>query len=547
MNRASLRRLTSWRFFAVGVAFGTALVFYWRSVFLIAASINNTAHFAHNAIVLFLAVLVWRLEPRIWTRERAEETRLRWRLLFDLLPWLIAFLLRDVFSLSSSLLTYWFAVAVGLRAVTVWATRPFDEKKSFWHMLPAVVVWAVLLWIARRQPLFILSAILLSVVGLVFLREQARRWLRTESVAVIPGVAPLIIAAFPTTSNWWLSTAAIAIGAGRLWAYSRWRERSGYGLFMLSACLAAGLLVEGALRISPDASSFETMHFAPTVVSHDKLFWVNKEVFRGDSDFGVGRVKIRGREVPKQKTPGVQRVMCCGGSSTFGVNLPPEQAWPAIAEQVLHGNGCTVELLNAGEPGYTIFQIKMLLEYYLLPDYHPDGVILYVGYNDSRLMRGPYSERELWQMWQKARAGQGGASLRVAEVLQHSRAYNLFARLLVGARQQAGPKKAISSPPEFSATLGEMLAMLQQKQVRTLVAAEAYQEPDQIYRQIMKRQAADHGAGFVDVYDLIRKRYDSAAVHTDVVHLTPEGNRHVAELIASAWRQMMQEEGLCRP
>ena len=150
-------------------------------------------------------------------------------------------------------------------------------------------------------------------------------------------------------------------------------------------------------------------------------------------------------------------------------------------------------------------------------------------------------------MWQKARAGQGGASLRVGEVLQHSRAYNLFARLLVGARQQAGPKKAISSPPEFSATLGEMLAMLRQKQVRTLVAAEAYQEPDQIYRQIMKRQAADHGAGFVDVYDLVRKRYDSAAVHTDVVHLTPEGNRHVAELIAAAWGRIMQEEGLCRP
>ena len=549
MNPGRLLRAAAWPAFFLGLLTAGVLAFRLHEIFLIGRTGQSDTDFALNVVTLIVFALAYRFEPLLWACWlQADPAKLRRRFLLDLLPLLAIFLLRGVWSLPSASLIYLFVAVLGLYAISIWATKQASEQAPFWTVVPFLLVWALLFVLARRQPLYFVVAFASTLTGLLVLRRNLFLWLQTESIAASAALPPLLIALFPATSNWWLSTGAIVLGFGRLWAYPKWVRRPAYGWVMIFAVATAALLTEGALRVSPDAPAFESRHFANNVVTNDILFWVHKDVFRGDSDFGVMRVKIRGRDVTKAKTPGVQRVLCCGGSSTFGVNLPIEQSWPYLAERRLRGEGCAVELLNAGEPGYTIFQIKLLLEHFLLPDYQPDGVILYVGYNDSRLTRGPYSERDLWRMWQAARAGEGAWQTRFSQWMQRSRAYNLFAHLLVGARHRLSTtKKAIASPPEFSATLSETLKMLRDKNIRVLVAAEAYQEPDTIYRRIMQKQAAVFGASFVDVYDVMRKRYAAENVHTDVVHLTPEGNRDVAALIADAWRTVMQEDGLCRP
>jgi lysophospholipase L1-like esterase len=546
MNRGRLLHAAGWPAFLLGIATAVFAVAHFRTFFLIGDVAHTRGDFVGNLVVLLAGVLLRRFEPRLWSRWfEADESVLRRRWAVDFLPALVPFLLRGIWPLAAVVWPYALLVALGLHAVSIWAAAPTKTRSIIVSGILFVVVWGALLFMTREQPTFFLAALILLSGGLLFLRADVREWLRTESAAARPALLPLVLALFPTTSKWWLSTAAVAAGVGRLWAYPRWLRRPGYGWLMISAFAALGLLTEGALRVSPDAAAFETRHFSSNVVTNDILFWVHKDVFRGDSDFGVMRVKIRGRDVVGAKQPGVQRILCCGGSSTFGINLPPEQAWPYLADQQLRREGCPADLLNAGEPGYTIFQIKLLLEHYLLPDYHPDGVILYIGYNDSRLTRGPYSERELWRMWQATRRGEGTWQTHLSELLQHSRTYNLLAHTVVGFRHQLSTaKKPISSPPEFSATLAEMLSMLRAQKIKVLVAAEAYQEPDTIYRRIMQKQAAAYGADFLDVYDDIRKHYDAALVHTDVVHLTAEGNRDVAAIIAGAIRK---EGRLCRP
>jgi len=495
--------------------------------------------------LLFLAAVgaVFLVEPAILGRSgKFTVSVLRRRILLDFAPLIVAVVFRSRWDLSNWLIMLCVIATAGLHMISLWTARTGEVRPRRWPVVFPLLAWFLLLTTSGQgEPLLILA--LLSLFGgLIFLRRDKRLWPATETVASLPALVMLVIALPDTTTRWWITAGAILLGVGRLWAYPKWKLRRGYGVMMLAACLTFALLFEISLRASPLADAFESRHFSSSVQNDDILFWVHKDVYRGDSDFGVGRVKIRGRDVPRRKTPGVQRVLCCGGSSTFGVNLEPEQAWPHIAEQILRERGLSVEMLNAGEPGYTIFQILLLLQHYMVSDYAPDGVVLYVGYNDSSLTRGRYSERELWGMWQQARAGDGAWQTHARQTMQHSRAYNLLAHVLVGARHRMRDRSIpIASPHEFSETLSELLDYLKQKNIKALVASEAFQGPAEMYRRVMQRQAEIHGAGFVDVHDILLKQYDPTVVHTDVVHLTPKGNEVVARIIADAWASQNAE------
>jgi lysophospholipase L1-like esterase len=495
--------------------------------------------FILNFAVLVLAVGYARVEPRLLARWfGSDQSALRRRLWLDLAPLLALFLLRDVLWRGSDLARLWLPAAIGLRAVSVWATRRDGGS-------PSVGWGAVLLAAAFLAALFggsdgyrdLFPVVVALVVGAIFLRG-ARRLLATEGIAAIPGV--LGLSAYAATGDRWFGVAALAgWGIGRLYAYPRWLDRRGYGAAMLLLAAVGLWGAELGLVDSPLADALESRHLSNEVRPHDTLFWIHKEVYRGGTDFGVGRVGIRGREDVPAKDPGIKRVLCCGGSTTFGVDLPVDQVWVAEAEQLLTVGGRRIELLNAGEPGYTTFQIGLLLRHYLIPDYDPDGVILYLGYNDSQLSRGPYTERELYAMWQAQQAGEGTAAMRLGRLLQGSRLYNLYAHVLTGARRRWHPTSVpLSTSEEFSTTLGELLGELRAAGIRTLVAAEAHQNEDVLYRRVMERLAAEYGAGFVDVYDRVRRNHSPAEVHSDVVHLTPAGNRIVAGIIAEAWRTM---------
>ena len=492
-----------------------------------------------NLLAVSLVLLTLRFEPRRLAKVfTANETKLRRRLVIELSPLLILFLFRGSWDIDSGALALVALLTVGLRAVSVWSLRG-TEKMPSWY---AGFLWLPTLALAgvyggNLGGFWLAPALVMILIGGLFLRDF-RRLAATEGIAALPGLLGLL--AFAVTGNRWAGVAGVtAWGLGRLWAYSRWLRRRGYGLVMLAAALIAFWMIDGSLRRSPWADALTSRHLSADVQVHDALFWIHKDVFRGDIDFGVARVKIRGREVPKKKTADITRVICCGGSTTFGVKLPPEKVWVTLAEKRLHDSGRRIELLNAGEPGYTAFQIHLLLKHFLVPDYDPDGVILYIGYNDSQLTRGPYTERELYAMWQAYRVGRGTWRMRLGNFLQRSRLYNLYAHTLTGARRRWSPEKVpISTPPEFARTLDELLSYLEDAQIRVLVAAEAHQNDEVIYRRIMKRLARQHHAGFVDVYDLVRRRNAPGEIHTDVVHLTPRGNEIVADIIADAWQNM---------
>jgi|GEM_PF-657019 len=93
----------------------------------------------------------------------------------------------------------------------------------------------------------------------------------------------------------------------------------------------------------------------------------------------------RGAEFSIPKDEGIFRIFALGGSTTYGDSILPEEAYPAVLQQILHDEyGYThVEVVNAGVNAYSSFDSLANLTYHVLDD-DPDMVIVYHGINDVR-------------------------------------------------------------------------------------------------------------------------------------------------------------------
>lgn len=102
----------------------------------------------------------------------------------------------------------------------------------------------------------------------------------------------------------------------------------------------------------------------------------------------------RGKAVKLERRPGVLRVLCLGGSTTYGWTVPyPDQTYPAILEELLRAKlpvGYTdVEVINGGLPYGTSAEI--LTHYHFKYHYYrPDIVIINEGGNDAQGLTTAY-------------------------------------------------------------------------------------------------------------------------------------------------------------
>jgi len=100
---------------------------------------------------------------------------------------------------------------------------------------------------------------------------------------------------------------------------------------------------------------------------------------------------FRGEAVPMRRTPGAARVLCLGGSTTYGWCVAtPQEAWPHKLQLWLTAHlpagYQSVEVLNAGVPSAT--SAELLAHYHFKYRYwQPDLVILNTGGNDAIAMK----------------------------------------------------------------------------------------------------------------------------------------------------------------
>ena len=85
------------------------------------------------------------------------------------------------------------------------------------------------------------------------------------------------------------------------------------------------------------------------------------------------------------------RIMTLGCSTTFGWGVADSETYPARLQHYLTQAGYgNVEVVNAGQPGYTSFQGDWLWDS-LLDDYKPDVVL--IGYIVQDARKAAYSDK----------------------------------------------------------------------------------------------------------------------------------------------------------
>ena len=85
------------------------------------------------------------------------------------------------------------------------------------------------------------------------------------------------------------------------------------------------------------------------------------------------------------------RIMTLGCSTTFGWGVADSETYPARLQHYLTEAGYgNVEVVNAGQPGYTSFQGDWLWDS-LLDDYNPDVVL--IGYIVQDARKAAYSDK----------------------------------------------------------------------------------------------------------------------------------------------------------
>jgi lysophospholipase L1-like esterase len=507
----------------------------FRSAFLLAAS---------------LAVL-YVVEPRFWHLILgSDEKLLSRRFAFHAWPIILfipAGLLWNAFEnsvvLLPILLMFFNRFSCALRCRSVETTWPlYTSSARYAASLAAVAVALTLMTVNAAE--FVLGAYFLWLFSLILLPAEIRRAVVIESSIL---AAPFLAATVLLTrtgseaDNFLLIAAFVFVGGVFMLCSLRKQRARFYAPIMWAAVILALTTMEFAVRQTGYDEYLRPRQVGKNMKTDDLLFYIPKDLFPGVNELYVHAMRFRSGKVNVQKSPGVSRIICMGGSSTWGSGVGDNETWPAFLELMVREKGIEAQIINAGISGYTSFQVMIFIREYLLR-YNPDAFILYVGHNDMAHSFGPYSERELWEMMHGQRGRYGQAITAIQKQLSQVRLYNAVRIVVVGAKRawHSDEEVSASRPNEFLANIREIHQMLQPRGIHLILMAEAMQLDDLDYHSGMRELARRLNIPFNDIYADFNLRPDVERLFLDSVHLTPEGNRLVA---AHAW-DLLEKAGV---
>lgn len=258
----------------------------------------------------------------------------------------------------------------------------------------------------------------------------------------------------------------------------------------------------------------------------------------------------------RERTPGVPRIACLGGSTTEGGNsFGRSGSYPSLLERELeHRTGRDFEVLNAGLAGWT--SAEMLIAWFLtIQDFQPDVVVLHEAVNDlePRFLAGFEPDYSHWRrpaqtvptrgierllvrcsdlylfFWLR-----GGGSPDVNDVCtdRSAPAEPLLAQgRLPGATSLAFRRNVLSIARSARGAGLEVVLMTLPTSPETDIAAfwrYGVAENNQHLREL----CAQHGLRLADADQAFRARPELADQFLDLVHAQPQANQVKAELVA---------------
>ena len=362
------------------------------------------------------------------------------------------------------------------------------------------------------------------------------------------------------------------------------------GALMATALLVSLVLAELVLRLYAAASGSQLANglradpYAILVEPHGVVGYRPRPAVTIPYDNGtaanINTMGFRGPAIPTPKPPSTFRVVLLGGSTTFGWGVNDDETIDAYMREMLAAQypGRVIEVANLAFDGYDSYQLYERFRSDVL-DLEPDAVIVNTGVNDVRNARYPkLQDRDprtlLWladmtrlrdeearggpRLWTRAKHHfylarlPGRVRQRVAVspdtiVMPHPDALDYFERNLrrlveLGTSGQSSVV-LLSTPPSSLRTLYAP----NDPPTRSYWIRDA--ETTQTYRDSLSarmRSVAVEAKGRGEAVEYVTHEELDPSLFLDDAHLTPAGNRRVAEEFVRALRPWLARQASVR-
>lgn len=150
--------------------------------------------------------------------------------------------------------------------------------------------------------------------------------------------------------------------------------------------------VAGTPPLPPDPQFVEAREWSyPALIDRDaELFWRYRpnqtitQPFLAPGSYTINQHGFHGADFTEEKPPGCTRILCLGGSTTFGWGVRDGVEYPRLLEVKLHAldpERRRWQVINAGVTNYSTYQ-GLLLARRLLPRLKPDIVLFNFAWGD---------------------------------------------------------------------------------------------------------------------------------------------------------------------
>lgn len=271
-------------------------------------------------------------------------------------------------------------------------------------------------------------------------------------------------------------------------------------------------------------------------------------------EYKINSLGFRGQDFKVSKPGGLYRIAIIGDSTVFGLENTDENTFPIVLNSLLNqtGQGRHVEVINCGIPSFKTENMKNMFMAEII-NYSPDMVIIYGFFNDI--------------YYSKATLGRGRYLLAIINgfLLDHSVFYlSLREKMSVSMKKDAGMLYRGSLEAQvqqlgeddsivdgLALNLTEMIKTANARNISIIIVKQAINLFDtsdarkgalldkklkpfynRIYSEIDK-VGDENGAKVIpanEMFDKIPEK-DRSDFYVDNLHLTPKGNRLLANIV----------------
>ena len=269
----------------------------------------------------------------------------------------------------------------------------------------------------------------------------------------------------------------------------------------------------------------------PDFYMKDKdLFW-RLEKSTGD----INSLGFRDREFAIKKDPGTVRIICMGDSITFGWPALVEKTYSRMLEKTLNRKmpQKTIEVINAGVPGYTSYQGMVWFKKELIK-YSPDAIIVYFGVNDNVPAR----------LEDKSHKMAPALILKSVNFMKRFHAYRLYKKAIMhlyylGKGKDVEYNTLRVVPKDFESNLAEISVAAQKINCKVVFIDNAvFYDPETGHILNKDMYRVPPGSNRIDIYEMMKRvNVDYAQLFVDDCrphnfHLTAQGQAILAKKIA---------------